>query len=373
MPTTNYEGLGFSSESINSILKSNLVYNRQDLSWYEKFNRFGFLDPYNNLSQSREYLFFTKPDCHIFSPGTDSLQPALQNNTFFIDTVNRYPHVLQQLQSSCGSSSTVSQRNNITRNPFMVLLSNSVKNTIDLQPLTAVEMDGPQNMYGTSISYRKDAWGGDENVEFSLEFEDSKYLEVYMLARAYEEYERYKTTGLIYPPNIEKVNEVGEARHNCNKYISNKELHDVFGIYRIIVGEDFETIIYWAYICGAYMNSVPRDAFNDLKNGEGLRFTIDFKAFCVIDMDPLILANFNKLITNAYGNEAAFATRIFTYGRETELSLQNLQKETNASINGDWARYPMIAKVNNSSVPYSVWNASTSADMQYQYKLHWFA
>ena len=78
-------------------------------------------------------------------------------------------------------------------------------------------------------------------------------------------------------------------------------------------------------------------------------------------------------ITNAYGNDAAFATRIYTYGRETTLTLENLQKETNASINGDWARYPMIAKVNNSSVPYSVWAASTSTDMQYQYKLHWFA
>lgn len=77
------EGSRFFSESdINNILKSNLVYNRQDLQWYSAFNRFGFLDPYNNLSQSKEYLFFTKPDCHIFSPGTINLQPTLQTNTF---------------------------------------------------------------------------------------------------------------------------------------------------------------------------------------------------------------------------------------------------------------------------------------------------
>ena len=64
-----YEGQYFFPESIlNKILKSNLVYNRQDLQWYSTFNRFGFLDPYNNLSQSKEYLFFTKPDCHIFEP-----------------------------------------------------------------------------------------------------------------------------------------------------------------------------------------------------------------------------------------------------------------------------------------------------------------
>lgn len=359
----------FPQSAIDRILKSNLVYNRQDLQWYSSFNRFGFIDPYNNLSQSKEYLFFTKPDCHIFTPHTSELQPILKNNTFFIDMTNRYPHVLQQLQMSCGSKDS---DDNIIKNPFMVLLSNSVKNTIDLQALTASEMDGPANQYGTSISYRKDAWTSEENVEFSLEFEDSKYLEVYLLTKAYEEYERYKTSGQIYPPNLEKVNEVGEARHNCNKYIANKELHDTFGIYRIIVGEDYETIIYWAYICGAYFNSVPRDAFNDLKNGEGLRFSVDFKAFYAFDMDPIILANFNKVIINAYGNNASNATRLPIYGTRTELTEENLKEETSTSINGDWARYPMIAMVRGNDKKATVWNSMTSQDMQYIYQLHWF-
>lgn len=362
------EGSRFFSESdINNILKSNLVYNRQDLQWYSAFNRFGFLDPYNNLSQSKEYLFFTKPDCHIFSPGTINLQPTLQTNTFFVDAAARFPHVLEQLQRSCGSNDS-----DIIRNPFMVLVSNAVKNTIDFQPLTANEMDGPTNQYGTSISYRKDAWTGEENIDFSLEFEDSKYLEVYMLTKAYEEYERLKTSGQIYPPNLEKVNEVGAPRHNCNKYIANKELHDVFGIYRIIVGEDYETIIYYAYICGAYFNSVPRDAFNDIKNGEGLKFTVDFKAFYSFDMDPIILANFNKLILNAYGSQAVNGTRIYTYGTETDLTLDNLKKETTASINGDWARYPLIAKINRNQISSSIWNSLASQDMNHIYQLHWF-
>lgn len=357
----------FPESDLNKILKSNLVYNRQDLQWYSTFNRFGFLDPYNNLSQSKEYLFFTKPDCHIFTPGTNTLQPALQTNTFFLDAARRYPHVLEQLQRSCGGNDS-----DIVKNPFMVLLSNSVKNTVDFQPLTANEMDGPVNQFGTSISYRKDSWTSEENIDFSLEFEDSRYLEVYMLVKAYEEYERFKTSGQIYPPNLEKANEVGAPRHNCNKYIANKELHDVFGIYRIIVGEDYETIIYYAYICGAYFNSVPRDAFNDLKNGEGLRFTVDFKAFYSYDMDPIILANFNKLILNAYGSDSMNRTRLYTYGTETNLTLENLKKETNASINGDWAKYPMVAKISRDQKPSSIWNNVASPDMQYIYQLHWF-
>ena len=80
--------INMESKDMNDLLKSNLIYNRQDLCWYEKFNRFGAMDPYNNLSQSKEYLFFTKPDCHIFTPDTTNLQPVLANNPFFIDAAN---------------------------------------------------------------------------------------------------------------------------------------------------------------------------------------------------------------------------------------------------------------------------------------------
>lgn len=364
------------STDLSKILKSNLIYNRQDLQWYSTFNRFGFLDPYTGLSQSKEYLFFTKPDCHIFTPGTSTLQPMLKNNTFFADMSYRYPYVLQQLQRSAGSDGSVNDAD-IVKNPFMVLLSNSVKNSMDLQALTASEMDGPTNQFGTSINYRKDAWTGDENVEFSLEFEDSRFLEVYLLTKAYEEYERYKTSGQIYPPNIEKAPEFGTAKHNCNKYISNKELHDTFGIYRIIVGEDYETILYWAYVCGCYIASVPRDAFNDIKNGEGLRYTVDFKGFYVYDMDPLILANFNKLIMDAYGDQSSNRARLPIYGIKNPTSdygtdNANLKEESNSSINGSWARYPMVAKIQGAGKSSSYWDTIAPSGMRYTYQLHWF-
>lgn len=363
----------FTMTGFDDVLRSNLVYNRQDLDWYSKFNRFGFMDPYNNLSQSKEYLFFTKPDCHIFTPNTMNLQPVLANNTFFIEMANRYPHVLQQLQSSCG---TMGGDDAIVKNPFMVLLSNSIKNTVDLQALSATEMDNSTNQYGTTLPYRKDAWTGDENVEFGLEFEDSRFLEVYLLLKSYEEYERLKTIGMIYPPNIDGVSEHGEARHNFNKYIREKRLHDVFGIYRFIVGEDYQTIIYYAYICGAYFNSVPRDAFNDLKNGEGLTFSADFKAFCVLDMDPIILMNFNRLIYNAYGTDSPNRAQLPIYGTNgyipSDEGMKNdfIRAESNARINGSWAEYPLVARIKQDSVSTNAW--VSSKDMAYQYQLQWF-
>lgn len=359
-----------SMSDFKGLLKANLIYDRQDLCWYEKFNRFGALDPFNNLSNTREYLFFTKPDCHIFNPNTTELQPVLAEDPFFVDLANRYPHVVQMLQSSAGA---LDEDNDITSNPFMTLLSNSVKNTLDLPGLTAGEMDGPVNMYGSHISYRKDAWTGDENVDFSLEFEDSRFLEVYMLLKAYEEYQRYKSVGLIYPPNLDKAPEKGDMHHNFNDYMRYKELHDTFGVYKFVVGEDYQTIIYYAYICGCYFNNVPRDAFNDIKNGN-LTYTADFKGYCVLDMDPRILSNFNKLIISAYGDDAGNNTRLPLYGTLTDLSEENIAQETNSRINGSWAKYPMIVRVDKGSKfikDSRAWVASS--DMAYQYRLIWFA
>lgn len=340
-----------------NLLKSNLIYDRDELCWYEKFNRFGALDPYTGLTTTKEYLFFSKPDCHIFKLGTTSLQTALSNDSFFIDLASRYPHVIQQLQLSAGGNE------NIRKNPFMAILSNAVKNTIDFQALTASEMDGPATQWGSSINYRKDAWTGDEHIEFSLEFEDSKWLEIYHMLLAYEKYERYVNAGLIYQPNIDGAPTTGAVGHNCNKYIRNKELHDVFGIYRIIVGEDFETIVYYAYICGAYFNSVPRDAFNDMKNGEGLRYTADFKAFCVDDEDPRILGWFNNKITSAYGTSGYVELPI--YG---DIGVTHPKYEKNDRINGEWAAFPLVVKVPRNSN--NAWYGSQG--MAYQYKLKWF-
>lgn len=351
-------------DKFGDLLKSNLIYDRKELCWYEKFNRFGALDPYNNLSFAKEYVFFTKPDCHIVTPNTMNLQPVLSQDTFFDDLLKRYPHVIQQLQNSAGTFD--GQDNNITTNPFMVLLSNAVKNTIDFQSISATEMDNATNMWGTSIPYRKDAWTGDENIDFSLEFEDSRYLEIYHLLLAYERYERYKTAGLIYPPNISGAPESGEARHNFNTYIKNKELHDTFGIYRFIVGEDYETIIYYAYICGAYFNSVPRDAFNDIKNGDGLKYSADFKAFCVVEQDPIILSNFNGLIRDSYGPISGY-NRIPVFG---DFGYSNIYDESLSDnfkdrVNGNWATFPYVSTQSSGN-----WNGS--ADMARQYKLQWY-
>ena len=336
---------------INKVRRSNLLYNRKEFAWYEKFNRFGCLDPYNRLQTTREYTFFSKPDLHLFDVYTNNLQPAFANDPFFIDMVNRYPYVCHQLQSSSRSGIT-----SIDTSPFMTILTNGLTNTLDVDNISAGEMDNASNMWGTSISYRKDGWSSDENFDFSLEFEDTKFAEIYHMAKIYEEYHRSFVDGDIYPPNIDGVKELSNGA-NFNRYMKYKELHDTFALWRFVVDEDLESIIYWAYVCGAYFNNVPREAFNDISNSTGLKMTLDFKSFCVEDNNPMSLIHFNKLINDSY------------YGGFAPTSIVDniipIYDESIDGIDGSWATHPYIIRVKADSSWYA------SKGMKYKYKLIW--
>ena len=328
---------------------ANNIFNRQNIEWYTKFNRFGCLDPYNGVGTTKEYIFFTKPDLNICVPGTtkedineDTLNPDLKSYPFFRDLVNRYPDVVSMLQRSIDT---------VDSSPFMNVLSNSVKNTISIGSISAEEVDTSQTIYGTSIDYRGDGFSSDEKVDFSLEFEDTRYLEIYHLVKAYEEYERLKRIGVVKPPNVDKA-DVSEAGYYYGKYTREKRLHDQFGIYKFILDEDYETIIYYAYLCGTMIKSVPRDAFSSLTN-EGLRYSIDFKSAFIEDMTPEILSDFNSLIKGSYSGVGDFED-LPVYNEEYSL------------IDGRWATCPYVYQVNQNK---KTWLGPSG--MKYTYKLGW--
>lgn len=325
---------------MNDILWANNIYNRSDIQWYSKFNRFGALDPYNALSGSREYIFFTKPDLHLVSPGTNQLNPELKKQPYFVELRSRYPDVISQLQNSNGIGD---------QGPFMALLSNSIKNSLELPAISTTTIDTPATIYGTSYNYRGWGYNSDEKVEFSLEFEDSKYLEIYNLVKAYEEYERLKHLGIISPPNIDNAPTVNGKCFSY--YIKNKILHDQFSVYKFIVEDDGETIVYYAKFWGVFFKNVPRDAFSDVKTEGGLRYVIDFEAAFVDDMNPTILTDFNQIVSPYIANTS-------------NLPIYDTSKRM---IDGRWAKMPVITKLSKSNN--KVWNGPKT--MNHTYKLKW--
>ena len=235
---------------------------------YQKFARYERLDPNNWMGATREFIFFTTPDLQLFKGPT--LNPSIASNALMVEAFKRYNDVLQSLSySACGR-------------PFVNLLSNYKRSNVDLPDInTASDYETSKNILGSSLFYRGTSYESDENHEFSVEFEDTKYLEVYMWFRLFDEYERMKHYGLV--------------DFIDDNYLNGKIIHDQMAMYKFIVGEDGESIIHYSKFIGVYPKNVPRSTFSDLPADGNVKFTINFKAAFVEDMDPNIILDFNEV------------------------------------------------------------------------------
>ncbi len=323
---------GINLEQFKRNINSAGIYDRTDIEWYDKFNRFGCIDPYNVLAFTKEYLFFTKPDLHLFKSDSVSggLNEEIANYPFFDEMYKNYPRVLQSLQISVSPK----------KEKLIKVLTNSVQNTLDIPGVTSRLSETSQTIYGVKQTYRS-GQQGNEDIDFSLEFEDTKYLELYMLFKCWSEYSDKKSLGLITPPD--------------DKYIINKELHDQIAIYKFIVGEDGETIIHYSKLYGCYPTGIPREAFSDMNRSNGLTYSVPWRAFCIEDMDPIILRDFNELVKD------------MTRGNDIPLYDYKLRQP-----NPTWANSPYIYTQSNSQSSSSNSKKHEIFDpRKYTYKLKW--
>ena len=270
-----------SGSDLRAALRSNGIFSKKSIAnnQYIKFNRFGYTDPYNTVTSTKELLFFTKPDLNIFgeddvllnisaTQSESSLNPAIQNSTLFTFALESYFPVLKQLQYSADKST-----------PFMCILSNRVTSPLELPGISAEQIESSANAYGTTISYRGHSIKSDQAHSFSLSFKDSSYLEVYMLAKLYDEYHKLVKLGRAQPKK---------------QYIVNRILDDQFSIYKFILADDGETILYWAKVTGVFITDVPRSDFSEFPEGE-VKFSLSFYGQFVKDMDVTILSEFNAV------------------------------------------------------------------------------
>lgn len=318
---TNEHGV-ITNSNINALIASHGIFDstdsNNDQAWRSKFSRIPYLDPNNSMGITHEYLFFTKPDLHLLNvsrKNTGKLTESLSTYTFFLDAYERYKHLFEQLQQSAPTGYSC---------PFMNILSNTVRSELEVPSLESEnEQETGANGYGTKIIYRGSSYASDQDLNFSLEFEDNKYLEIYMLFKIYDEYCRLKNMGMI---------ELDSRRDDDTKWINytiNKVLHDQFSIYKFITGDDGITIVYWGKYTGVFPVGAPRDAFSSMDGGPQ-KLTVQFKAQFFRDMDPSILSEFNKVGINSS----------YKYKKAAELPLFN---STTHRIDGGWSSMPYIS------------------------------
>lgn len=295
------------SSDVKGIMMANGIYDRYDMDWYKKFTRFGIIDPHNALTTTREYVFITKPDLCLMN-NNGSIHTLLKNNPFFNDAILRYNQVARQLQSSISSSD----------GPFMAMLSNSLTSSLDLPSLNADTIESAGNTMGTRMTYRGTSYKSDENFNFSLEFEDTRHLDIYMLFKMWDEYEKLKWNGALRFNNSDSQRWVN--------YVVNKVLHDQVSMYKIVVDQDGSRIVYWARLTGCVPTTVPRDAFGDMSGSDVQKLTINWNSHFVRDMDPVILTHFNILVRNRANGKA-------------DLPLYDVN---NHHMDGRWSSIPYI-------------------------------
>ena len=332
------------------MMAANAIFSKDDIEWYTKFNRFGFVYPYNDTT-NREFLFFTKPDLNIFNVNASkkyselSLNDSLTNIPIFVDAKNRYKSSLTQLQLSVNGPDN-------KYNPFMCLLTNTATSRLDLPGISSDTVETSANMYGTTIQYRSHSLKSDNGGDFNISFTDTKYLEVYMVSKLYDEFMRLQRLGTVAPRK---------------KYIINRILSDQFSVYKFIVGGDGETILYFAKATGVFFTDVPRGDFGDPGN-DGFKFSLSFHYQFMEDSNPSILSDFNRLTNRVVKTANGDGKQIdFSISQDTMNTFDNSM----GIVDNSWAGLPYVARVSSSQDRRAA-KTSANGNGDYIYLLKWY-
>lgn len=335
---------------LHRLIMANGLYNRRDFDDINSFYLFPRNDPDRMLGTTREYIFITKPDLHIFgnesSQYTSNTGKDRRSTAYLNPQLNSIPFfrmlfedgwkdtVLLQLQYSASDPS-------VHVSPFLTLLSNYKISNLDLSDISVGDDETGANIYNTKIFYRKASDSSDEDNEFSLEFKDNKYLDCYLWFKAYDLYEQQKKHGIVTPTN--------------SYYIINKILSDQMTVFKFIVGDDGETIIYWAQLWGCYPKGVPRATFSDMPEDGQLKFSTSWKATFQQDLEPLSIMHFNTLCNKIRG----------TSNEPSENDFLSIYDVDIGRVTGESALCPYIVKTNK------VYDRTKSSENRARWLLKW--
>lgn len=292
------------SEFTNNAIKTENILTADDLHKV-RFNRFArvpILDPWNQADMTRDYVFFTKPDLNIFA-SSGFINPVLSNTDYFPDMMETHPNSLKALQQTYISE----------ENPYNYLLSNYVSAPIDFPGKSSETTQGNQNLYGINTFYQDNNRSNEYGFDFSVEFTDTMYHDVYTFFEAYQEYRNLQYEIDLFPPKGE--------------YARSKIRYKSFSVYKITV-DSVNRILFYGKHIGVEPLNTATDTIDSVASGEVPRFTISFKAFHSVVNKPWILQEINTIATRAG----------FSDGK-----ILNEYDKSTGTANREWPAVPVIS------------------------------
>jgi len=320
-----------SNSLLRKTFRANGVFEPSDMTYNRKFYRFPRNDPFNYVDGAREYIFITKTDLPLVGNDLTLTDDAKQIQYFNYLMYCGYKNsVFSNLCYSSGASS------NDGGCPFMRILSNRKTSNVDVPDINVDELETSVNMFGTRILYPKSSMGSDENIDFSIEFEDTRHLEIYNLFKAYDIYRQMKWLGILGPG-------VNPKDDRFFHFITNKILYDHMSLYKFLVDSDGETLLWWGKFTGIFPKSITRSSFSEIQDRGPLKVTVGFKlSGWFEDMNPMTLIEFNELIEHWIGGDYA-----------SDARTADIYDSDIGMVSGESVEYPYIKLAEQSSGDYT--------------------
>lgn len=202
------------------------------------YNRFKIPTLDDVLTKAFGHVFFTRPDCNIIKyNGSDNyaLQDTVKSNPDFLQAFNHRPFILMQLSQSIG-----------VNHQFMMLPSNRVNN-FESKDINLESDTYGKTYQGNTIAYAKTTEKSTASSEVSMNFFDSRNLDLSKMFHLWVEYISKVRKGIFRP---------------AETHLFNKELDYASSAYYILTAENGEDIIFWTKLYGIFPTNVPLSPYS---------------------------------------------------------------------------------------------------------------
>lgn len=251
------------------------------------FNRFRVRYPDDVIEGTFGYVFFTKPQLHLFKQYTNGkkINADLESVFEYSDLLYTHLPLFRLLQDDQGSGNFIYPLCNMVRN-F------PVSDTI-IKTRTSAET---ANDWKVEYGHRKNESLAANTVD--LAFCDNRSLDVYNLIKIWVTYIDAVSVGKVTPYKNNIVNRILDYGNS---------------IYFFLTSEDASTIKYYCKLIGAFPINIPNNVFTwELGNMKPLDFYNITFHYSMKDETPAVITDFNKIC--GYKNSATYVPTRTEYG-----------------------------------------------------------
>ena len=258
-------------EAVDSTRQAlNLTIERLD--WFVNFNRYRITHPDYHLTNSRAYIFMTRPDLNIFDETDSAMNESIKNTgdaAFFYEAVLRHSNIAMSLTTSFSGA-----------HDFIPLVSNTAR-SLDVQDMSIKTLEHGETLTGWKLVYGRHDIDSLTAGTFSMNYIDDNMLSVSYMHLIWLTYINGVARGLYSPKQ---------------DYVRNGILDYASSLYYFLTDATGENIIFWTKYYGVFPTNYPSSAFSFNEGSPvhvpeiQIQYSYAFKK----DMDPLELAEFNR-------------------------------------------------------------------------------